>query len=70
MSNQYERVYEVTLLDDLHNYFPAILYEPDRFRTVSELLTYIRQRTIRRFNLFEYGVIFTLWVFDNFIFDL
>jgi len=55
MSNQYERVYEVTLLDDLHNYFPAILYEPDRFRTVSELLTYIRQRTIRRFNLFEYG---------------
>jgi len=55
MSNQYERVYEVTLLDDLHNYFPAILYEPDRFRTVSELLAYIRQRTIRRFNLFEYG---------------
>jgi hypothetical protein len=55
MSNQYERVYEVTLLDDLHNYFPAVLYDPDRFRTVSELLAYIRQRTIRRFNLFEYG---------------
>jgi hypothetical protein len=55
MSNQYERVYEVTLLDDLHNYFPAVLYDPERFRTVSELLAYIRQRTIRRFNLFEYG---------------
>ena len=51
----YQRVYEVGLLDDLHNYFPAILYEAERFTTVPELLGYIRQNTLRRFNLFDYG---------------
>lgn len=51
----YQRVYEVGLLDDLHNYFPAILYEAERFTTVPQLLAYIRQNTLRRFNLFDYG---------------
>jgi hypothetical protein len=51
----YQRVYEVGLLDDLHNYFPAILYESERFTTVPQLLAYIRQNTLRRFNLFDYG---------------
>jgi hypothetical protein len=55
MNNRYERVYEVSLLDDLHNYFPGLLYEPDRFRSVSDVLSYIRQNTSRRFNLFDYG---------------
>ena len=51
----YQRVYDVGLLDDLHNYFPAILYDIERFTTVPELLGYIRQNTLRRFNLFDYG---------------
>lgn len=55
MADRYERVYDVGLLDDLHNYFPGLLYEPDRFRTVSDVLNYIRQNTSRRFNLFDYG---------------
>ena len=55
MDSRYERVYEVGLLDDLHNYFPGLLYEPDRFRSVTDVLTYIRQNTARRFNLFDYG---------------
>jgi len=55
MNDRYDRVYDVGLLDDLHNYFPGLLYEPDRFRTVSEVLTYIRQNTSRRFNLFDHG---------------
>ena len=55
MADRYERVYDVGLLDDLHNYFPGLLYEPDRFRTVSDVLAYIRQNTSRRFNLFDYG---------------
>lgn len=55
MDDRYETVYNVTLLDDLHNYFPEVLYNPDRFRSVSELLNYIRNNTSRRFNLFEYG---------------
>jgi hypothetical protein len=52
---RYERVYEVGLLDDLHNYFPALLYQHDLFHSVQDVLRYVRQRTIRRFNLFDYG---------------
>jgi hypothetical protein len=55
MSDRYERVYDVGLLDDLHNYFPALLYNQELFRTVPDVLTYIRQRTQRRFNLYDYG---------------
>jgi len=55
MGDRYERVYDVGLLDDLHNYFPGLLYEPDRFRTVSDVLGYVRQNASRRFNLFDYG---------------
>jgi hypothetical protein len=55
MAERYERVYDVTLLDDLHNYFPAILYNHEVFRNVSDLLLYVRERTQRRFNLFDYG---------------
>ena len=55
MADRYERVYDVGLLDDLHNYFPGLLYEPDRFRTVSDVLVYVRQNASRRFNLFDYG---------------
>lgn len=55
MSDRYERVYDVALLDDLHNYFPALLYHHDIFRTVPDVLLYIRERTLRRFNLFDYG---------------
>jgi len=55
MADRYERVYDVNLLDDLHNYFPALLYNQDLFQTVPDVLGYIRQRTIRRFNLFDYG---------------
>ena len=55
MNDRYERVYEVGLLDDLHNYFPALLYQQNSFQSVSDLLGYIRERTERRFNLFDYG---------------
>jgi len=55
MADPYERVYDVNLLDDLHNYFPALLYNQYLFQTVPDVLHYIRQRTMRRFNLFDYG---------------
>jgi hypothetical protein len=51
----YERVYDVGLLDDLHNYFPAVLYEPQQFRNIQDLLLYIRDNATRRFNLYEHG---------------
>lgn len=51
----YERVYDVGLLDDLHNYFPQLLYRSERFGTVQDVLRYIQESTQRRFNLFDYG---------------
>lgn len=44
--------YGVGLLDDLHNYFPAVLYEPASFHSVADLLTYISSRTRRHFDLY------------------
>jgi hypothetical protein len=55
MNSQYQKVYGVGLLDDIHNYFPLILYEPERFISVQDILGYIRQNTRSRFNLYEAG---------------
>ena len=55
MSN-YTRHYDIPLLDELHNYFPEILYgAPDRFQTVPDLLNYIRSQVRDRFDLFTAG---------------
>lgn len=51
----YETLYGVGLLDDIHNYFPALLYEPTSFQTVPEVLTYVQLQTRRRFDLFSLG---------------
>jgi hypothetical protein len=57
MSNRtYETLYGVGLLDDLHNHFPAVLYDPDRFRSVRDVLHYIASRTRRRFDLYSFGL--------------
>jgi hypothetical protein len=55
MADNYQRVYEVSLLDDIHNYFPALLYQPQNFTSVSDILLYVQQKTQQRFNLFDYG---------------
>ena len=43
------------MLDDLHNYFPELLYRPERFRTVPDLLGYVQQQTRSHFNLLDRG---------------
>ena len=48
----YVYYYGIGLLDDLHNYFPAVLYDSGRFLTVQDLLGYIQLQTQQRFNLF------------------
>ena len=53
--NSYESVYGVGLLDDLHNYFPALLYEQGRFISVQQVLQYVRTQMTYRFNLYSYG---------------
>ncbi len=55
MDAQYERHYGVQLLDDIHNYFPALLYDSHRFRTVQDVLQYVISNTQNRFNLFQRG---------------
>ncbi len=47
--------YGVGLLDDLHTYFPDLLYNPERFTTVASVLRYIRDQTESQFNLFARG---------------
>ncbi len=56
MGSAYEVIYGAGLLDDLHNYFPALLYDdPSRFSNVQSVLTYIQMETRRRFDLFSAG---------------
>jgi hypothetical protein len=35
-------IYSIQFLNDLHNHFPEVLYNPGRFRSVQDLLDYIR----------------------------
>jgi hypothetical protein len=52
----YEELYGVGLLDDLHNYFPALLYDSEEFQTVQDVLQYISLQTRRRFDLYSFGL--------------
>jgi hypothetical protein len=51
----YQVVYGVGLLDDIHNYFPSLLYDQGRFQTLPQVLSYVRNQMNTRFNLFAYG---------------
>lgn len=55
MASARQPLYGVGLLDDLHTYFPDLLYNPDRFTTTSSVLYYIRNQTASHFNLFARG---------------
>ena len=33
--------YSISLLNDLHNHFPDLLYQPQRFRSVPDVLNYV-----------------------------
>ena len=39
-----ESIYGIQLFDDIHNYLPDILYNSERFRNITDLLSYIRQQ--------------------------
>ena len=51
----YEHIYGVPLLDDIHNYFPALLYDHSRFTTLTHVFHYIRSQMSTRFNLYSHG---------------
>ena len=44
------------MIDDIHNYFPALLYEPEAFETVSQVLQYVRRQIQRTFNPYAFGM--------------
>lgn len=52
---RYEVIYGVGLLDDVHNYFPALLYEHSRFQNITQVFHYIRHQMNSRFNLYALG---------------
>ncbi len=54
--SNYETLYGVGLLDDLHNFFPALLYDSSEFHSVQDVLRYIQQQSRARFDLFSYGL--------------
>lgn len=54
--NDYETLYGISLLDDLHNYFPALLYDSSQFSNAQQVLSYIQQQTRRRFDLYSHGL--------------
>jgi hypothetical protein len=45
--------YNNPVLDTIHNYFPAILYEPELFQTVPDIFTYTRTQMQLHFDLFS-----------------
>ena len=51
----FREFYGINLLDDLHNYFPALLYAPETFVSVRDVLLYIRTRAGEEMNLFNMG---------------
>jgi hypothetical protein len=48
--------YTIQLLNDLHNHFPEVLYNHNRFRSVGELLTYVNDivRTTPQHQVYHY----------------
>lgn len=54
-NQSYQSIYGVQLLDDIHNYFPDILYNHQRFRNVRDLLNYFQNTTRQSFNLYNIG---------------
>ena len=51
----YQVVYGVGILDDVHNYFPALLYDQGRFQNITNVFSYVRSQLNNRFNLYAYG---------------
>jgi len=54
-SDSYTSIFGVGLLDDLHNYFPDLLYSHRRFSSTQDVLQYVQDQTRSRFNLLDYG---------------
>lgn len=54
-SQSYQTIYGSVLLDDIHNYFPELLYRSDRFRTLPQVFAYVHRQIDANFNLAARG---------------
>ena len=51
--NQYNRIYDIPLLDDIHNFFPALLYDQRHFLTLNDIFIYINTQMDTHFNIYS-----------------
>lgn len=51
--NQYNRIYDIPLLDDIHNFFPALLYDQRHFLTLNDIFVYINTQMDTHFNIYS-----------------
>jgi Ring finger domain len=47
----YQTIYGSVLLDDIHNYFPQLLYRSERFQTLPQVFGYVHRQIDANFNL-------------------
>ena len=54
MPNNYQEHYDVQLFNDIHNYFPELLYgNLNRFTDVQSVLEYVRNQIRNHYDLFS-----------------
>jgi len=53
MTNITPRYYGIEIFDEIHHYFPDILYNSQRFQNVQQLLSYIQTQVRNRVDLFR-----------------
>jgi len=54
--HNHQPIYGSVLVDELHNYFPEILYNRTRFTNVQDLLNYMNYEINARFNPYQRGL--------------
>jgi hypothetical protein len=51
--DNYRRVYDAPLLDDIHNFFPALLYDQRHFLSIQDVFTYVNRQMDTHFNIYS-----------------
>jgi len=46
-------MYDIYLLDDIHNFFPAFLYNQSRFTNMADVFAYVNRQMDTHFNIFN-----------------
>jgi Ring finger domain len=54
--HSYQTIYGSVLLDDIHNYFPQLLYRSERFQTLPQVFGYVHRQIDANFNLGARGL--------------